>query len=94
MTRNDFASLGSAAFSVVVSKRQKYRAAGAVLDALLEECECDRGCRCHLREKIEDAKLALSDAHHERLDAEQMWKEYFEIRCEDIRAGERAAGRA
>ncbi len=85
MTRNDFASLSSATFAVVVSKRQAYVTAEAALDALYDECQCDLGCRCHLREKIKAANKALSGAHWDKLDAERMWAEYCDIRREDAR---------
>jgi hypothetical protein len=82
MTLTQFASLGGSIFAVVVSKRQKHVAARKETDRLIDLCPCNRGCKCALKNSIDAAKAAESDAYAELRDAEAAYADYREVRSE------------
>lgn len=89
MTRNDFASLGSSAWSLVVAKRQALVAANKAeqdaLDDYLDNCPCpERACTCGRDAASRKASKARSEAYHDAAEAEAMWAQYCEIRRADI----------
>ena len=78
MTRNDFISLGAAAFNMVAAKRQALVEANKTSEALLDACPCSGRCKCGAWHK---ANNIVNEAQRERHDAEGMWREYSELRA-------------
>lgn len=85
MTSAMFASLSSSAFSRVVAKRQKFVAAQAAVEAIMEADPCDKRCNCSMRAAYDAAIKAEHDAYYERMSAEESWRTYCEIRRDDRR---------
>ena len=84
MTRNDFASLGSSMFSVVVRKRLALKAARDAVLAEIDADTCDRRCKCERRPLYDAAIKAEADAYHDARAAEDSWAAYCAIRRDDI----------
>ena len=80
MTKPMFDSLGSSVFNIVVAKRLAHVAASKRVEALLDECPCNHGCHCDLKQAIFDAKTEELKAYHELRDAEDAHRSYHAVR--------------